>query len=96
MRGIVSQNQTPIWDSKGFPCPTCGRLLRSSRVSLKLTWTITLAVSIGGSLYIGLQGLKAIVISLIASVPLSFIVHAALGLVFSPPLELLSEDPPHK
>ena len=93
---VISQSQTPIWDAKGFPCPACGRLLRTSRQSLKLTWAITLAISIGVSFYFGLRGLTAIIISVVASVPFSFIVHSALGLIFSPPLEPFSNDPPPK
>src|ERR1700687_5336896 len=94
--GVITQTQTPIWDAKGFPCPVCGRLLRTSRLSLKLTWAITLAISTSATFYFGLRGLRAIALSLLASLPLSFIVHSLLGLVFSPQLEVFSNEPPHK
>lgn len=84
---VISQTQTPIWDAKGFPCPACGRLLRTSRSSLKLTWAVTLAISISGCFYLGLRGPVGIAVSLVVSAPLSFIVHSSLGLIFSPPLE---------
>jgi len=93
---IIRQTQTPIWAANGFPCPVCGRLLRPALQSLKLTWAITLGISIGVSFYFGLRGFRALVISVIVSIPLSFLVHSVLGLVFSPPLEVLSNEPPHK
>jgi hypothetical protein len=84
-----------MWESDGWPCPRCGRLLRTAHMSLKLTWAITLVISTGMCLYFGLRGSAAVVVSLIASVPLSFIVHAVIGLFSSVPLELFpdQEDP---
>ena len=93
---VIRESQTPIWDAKGFPCPACGQQLRTARVSLKLTWAITLPISVGVCLLLGLQGLSAILYSVVVSVPLSFLVHSALGLVFSPPLEPFPGKQPHK
>jgi hypothetical protein len=84
---VIPQTQTPIWDAEGFPCPTCGRWLRTSRSPLKLAWVIALAVAIAASYFLGLRARRAIVISLSVSVPLAFVVHSILGLFFSPPLE---------
>jgi hypothetical protein len=93
---IISQAQVPIWQSGGFPCPACGRQLRTSLGDLKVTWAITLCASMAGCFYFGLQGYTALVTALIASVPLSFVVHSALGLVFAHPLEPFPGDPPKK
>jgi hypothetical protein len=51
---------------------------------------------VAGCFYFGLQGYAALVTALITSVPLSFVVHSALGLVFAHPLEPFPEDPPKK
>jgi hypothetical protein len=93
---IISQEQVPIWQSGGFPCPACGRRLRTSLGDLKVSWAITLFVSMAGCFYFGLQGYTALVAALIASVPLSFVVHSVLGLVRAHPLEPFPEDPPNK
>jgi predicted RNA-binding Zn-ribbon protein involved in translation (DUF1610 family) len=89
---VIPQKQTPIWQSQGFPCPVCGRLLRTSLGDLKLSWAVTLAISLGGCLYFGLRGSTALLVSLIASVPLSLIVHSIFGLIFSHPLELFPNE----
>ena len=63
---VISQMQTPIWQSGGFPCPACGRRLRTSLGDLKFTWVVTLLIAMGACFYFGLQGATAIVISLVA------------------------------
>ncbi len=86
---IISPVQSPIWESGGFPCPGCGRLLRTNTVSLKWAWVITLFFTIGTCSLFGLRSPTAIAALLISSVPLSFVVFAIIGLVSSVPLELV-------
>jgi uncharacterized protein (DUF2062 family) len=91
-RSIIPQTQTPIWDAKGFLCPTCGQRLRTARSPLKLAWVIAVAVTMALCLFFGLRGVTAIVVSIVTSFPLSFVVHSVLGLFFSPPLEPFPEN----
>jgi hypothetical protein len=83
----VHQGETPIWDANGFPCPACGQRLRTRRRSLKLTWAITLPCAVGLSLLFGLRGWNGLFVCLGISVPLSFVIHSILGVVFPPPLD---------
>lgn len=85
---VVPHTEVPIWESTGWPCPNCGTLLRSARISLKLTWCIAIIVSGGTCFYFGLRNLSLVAVTLIAALPLSFIVHAAIGLVYVAPLEV--------
>jgi hypothetical protein len=84
---VVHQAESPIWDAKGFPCPACGQRLRSRRRSLKLTWAITLPCAVVLSLLFGLRGWSGLFVCLGISVPLSFVIHSILGIVFAPPLD---------
>ena len=92
---VIPQIQTPIWESSGFPCPACGRALKSSTLPIKLTLPITLTIAMSLCFYFGLRGPTAILISLVASIPLYFIVYAAVGLIFPPSLKLVSSKGDH-
>jgi hypothetical protein len=59
---------------------------------MKLTWVITLGISAGSCFYFGLRDSNLILVTLVAAVPASFIVHAVIGLVSSAPLELVSAE----
>jgi hypothetical protein len=87
---VVLQSQIPIWESGGFPCRACGGILKSSVPTIKLTLPVTLTVSLSLCFYFGLRGLRVILVTLIASVPLYFIVSAIISLIFPPGLELVS------
>ncbi len=89
---VVAQREVPIWESGGWPCPRCGQLLRSASISMKLTWAITLVISAGTCFYFGLRDSSLILVTLIAAVPTSFIVHAVIGLVSSGPLKLVPTE----
>ena len=89
---IISQMQSPVWNAKGFRCPKCGMLLRSSLGDLRLSWIMTLTISAAICLRVGISGLKAIYLLLALAVPLSFLVHALLGLFISRPFELISKE----
>ena len=95
---VIPQVQTPIWQSRGFPCPACGRRLRTPLGDLKLSWAVTLALSIGVCLYFRLRTSSAVLLSLVISVPMSFIVHSVFGLILPQPLEFFpdKDEPPHK
>lgn len=89
---VVSQRQVPVWESGGWPCPSCGKLLRSTPTPLKLTWLITIPLSIGICFYFGLRDSTLILVALIAAIPISFVVHAVIGLLSSGPLELVPTE----
>jgi predicted RNA-binding Zn-ribbon protein involved in translation (DUF1610 family) len=94
-RKVISPAQIPIWEGKGFPCPACGRTLKTRMLPIKFTFPITFTLAITLCLGLGLRGPIAVLISLVASVPLYFIVYAAVGLAFPPELELISSDEEH-
>ena len=85
---IVPQRKVAPWQPNGFPCPACGRQLRTARVPARLTVPVTLATSIGLSFSLGLKGLTAIAVSTLAALPVYFVVYTVLGLLFPPALEL--------
>lgn len=91
----VSRIQVPKQEPGGWPCPACGQRLRSARVSIKPAWVISLAISAGACLFFKLSGSTSVVVILIASLPLSFIVHGVIGLFLSIPLELFNERRQH-
>ena len=86
---VISPRQIPTWQSGGFPCPSCGEILKSSVLPVKLTLPATLAASLGMCFYYGLRGLTLILVSSVTAVPLYFIVYAVIGLIYPPGLELV-------
>ncbi|HMI52844.1 MAG TPA: hypothetical protein VK525_15135 [Candidatus Saccharimonadales bacterium] len=66
--------------------------LRSSLGDLRLSWVMTLIISAGICFRLGVSGLKAIYLLLALAIPLSFLVHALLGLFISRPFELSSKE----
>lgn len=95
---VIRQIETPIWEAGGFPCPACGRTLKSSILSVKVTLPITFGISVSACYCFGLRGSTAGLISLVASFPLYFAVYAAIGLFFPPGLVLVPDkkDAPNK
>jgi hypothetical protein len=87
--GMISPSQIPIWESREFPCPRCGQLLRSNTSHLKWAWVLTLFLTIGACFLFGVRSSTAIVALLFSSVPLSFVIYALFGLVSPPTLELV-------
>jgi predicted RNA-binding Zn-ribbon protein involved in translation (DUF1610 family) len=86
---MISPRQIPLWESSGFACPGCSKLLRSGTSSLKWVWVLTLFLVIGTGFLFGVRSSIAIVALLMSSLPLSFVTYALFGLVFPTPLELV-------
>jgi hypothetical protein len=82
----------PLGKAGGFPCPACDQIIRTSLGDLKLTWVVTLLLSCGTCVIFGYRSLTALFLALVASVPVSFIVHSLFGLVFPPPLECIPTE----
>jgi hypothetical protein len=76
----------------GFPCPACGRKLRTARVPITLTLPITIAISLFSCYSFGLRGFTAVAVFVLALLPVYFVVYVAIGLVVSPPLELFPDQ----
>jgi hypothetical protein len=85
----ISPKQIPTWESGGFPCPSCGEILKSSVLPVKLALPVTFAASLGMCFYFGLRGVTLILVSSITAMPLYFIVYAVIGLIYPPGLELV-------
>jgi hypothetical protein len=88
---VILPAQVPVWQSHGFPCPACNQILKSSNPPVRLNLSVTFAVSLVLSVSYGLRGFNLILVSLIASVPLYFIVNAIVALIRPPGLELVSK-----
>ena len=56
-----------------------------------MSWVLTLLIAARICFYMDVGGLKAIYVLLALSIPLSFLVHAFLGLFMSHPFELVSK-----
>src|SRR6476646_6461379 len=84
---MISPRQIPLWESGGFPCPTCSQLLRSKTSSLKWAWVLTLFLIIDSGFLFGVRSSIAIVALLTSSLPLSFVIYAIFGLVSPARLE---------
>lgn len=95
-RGVISPTQIPVWEGKGFPCPVCGRTLKTFTLPIKFTLPITFTLAVTLCLCLGLRGLIAFLSSLVASVPLYFIVYAAVGLILPPWFEVISSEDDHR
>lgn len=86
---VISPKRIPTWESGGFPCPSCGEILKSSVLPVKLTLPVTFAASLVMCSFFGLRGLTFILVSSITVVPLYLIVYALIGLINPPGLELV-------
>ncbi len=84
---LIGPDQVPPGQSKGFPCPVCGECLRSSLHNLTRVWAISLLGSAAVSYAFALRGWTFLVVALFGSLPISFLVYAAVSFVFPPPLE---------
>ena len=87
---VIPQRKVPARQSgsTGFPCPACGRRLRTSRLPLSLTLPATFAVSTALTYYFGLRHATAVIVSIVLSLPLFFVIYVVIGLMIAPPLEL--------
>jgi hypothetical protein len=89
--GSISPTVVPTWESGGFPCPVCGRLLHTSVAILKIAVPLAFAFSATLFFYFGFRGLTAILAALAASIPLAAILIVPLTLIFPPSLRLVDQ-----
>jgi hypothetical protein len=85
----VSPNRVPLREGDGFPCPACGRKLKST---VPIPGTAVLPVIIAILLAWTVFGLRAsiAIALLLVTLPAFFILNALLALKFPPPFRVAS------
>jgi hypothetical protein len=72
-------------------CPACGDIIKTSVLPVKWTVPVTITLALCLCFYFGMRALTLFLASIIAAVPLYFVVYAIIGLIYPPGLELVSK-----